>query len=188
MHLCWQPRSACPGLTELSGWGFILHLQDVLAGISNTLLSWLVSQMWTWHSGLTFIIILLFNFDLFNNFSSRNLLSESLWVEKSWTWAVLGRQFPQSGLEGQGKSWLLGFQWEDAGLPTPWRSFRPQPPIYGWEGPRAVSPLWIMYLRKRNGLIYNRRKGVPVKSDSLGLLVEGKGKLDHFLLARLWNI
>lgn len=194
MHLWWQPRSACPGLTERSGWSSVLHFHDILVEITNTLLSWVVGRMQIWHSGLIIIVILLFNFDPPSNSSSRNLLSESVWVEKSWTWAVLGRGFPPSSLEGQGKSWPQGFQWEALSCPapkTPRSSSRVSShSLLSMDGRRSspVSPSWIIYFRKRSGLIYNRRESVPVRIYSLGLLVERKGKLDRFLLARLWNI
>lgn len=49
----------------------------------------------------------------------------------------------------------------------------------------TVSPLWIIHFRKRSGLIYNYRESVPVKIDSLSLLVEGKENWTIFFLGHI---
>lgn len=111
LPLQWWPGSACPELAGRLNYGSLLYFQDVLGGIENRLIVWIIGQTWIWHSGQFFIIMMLFNFDLFNKFSGRNLLSEPVWIGKSWIWAIPGKGFLWGAREGQGKSWPLGRIW-----------------------------------------------------------------------------
>lgn len=105
------------------------------------------------------------------------------------------------GLElslAEGFPWLAWRAKENPSFGVPVLSRRPL--IHHWGGDavstrsllsmdgrssNTVSPLWIIHFRKRSGLIYNYRESVPVKIDSLSLLVEGKENWTIFFLGHI---
>lgn len=180
VHLWWQPRSACPGLREVKFGvpcypfkmcllGFKIHyFPELLANVDLTRWSdfhyHFVSQLWP--------------------FQQFWLMEFIVWIRVGWE--ILDLSCPWQRVS---PAWPGGPRKILAsGVPVG-RCCPARPLIHHWGGDAVstlsllsmggrssnmLSPLWIIHFRKRNGLIYNYRKSVPVKIDSLGLLVEGK--------------